>query len=111
MYEMSLYSTPIEWRALVAGPVNGEVVASWRKTSKNDFSSGVRILISRPSLLCLLVCVCLPDFMGGPVIGILNSRSYHGRITLQRSARGDSLKRGPLCGLVHVPSHQRDPNR
>src|SRR6266699_1864094 len=46
MYEMSLYSTPIWCSAFVAGPLkNGEVVASWRNTSKNSFSSGVRIVI------------------------------------------------------------------
>ena len=48
MYETSPYSTPILWSALVAGPLNGEVVASWRNTSRNDFSCGVSIFISRP---------------------------------------------------------------
>src|SRR5260370_2075200 len=67
MYEMSPYSTPILWSAWVAGPVKGEVVASWRNTSRNDFSNGVRICISRPPLFGLFVCVCLPNFLQRPV--------------------------------------------
>src|SRR5262249_62181551 len=45
---MSLYSTPIAYSALVAGPLkNGEVVASCRNTSRNSFSAEVRIPIFR----------------------------------------------------------------
>src|SRR6516165_6281922 len=44
MLEMSRYSTSSAYRALVAGPLkNGEVVASWRNTSRNAFSAGLRI--------------------------------------------------------------------
>ena len=43
--------------ARVGGPVKGAVVASWRKTSRNACSRGVRILISWLLLPCLLVGV------------------------------------------------------
>src|SRR5262245_19050658 len=42
---MSPYSTPSLWRASVAGPVKGGVVASWRNTSRNVFSSAVNSLM------------------------------------------------------------------
>src|SRR5947209_4722938 len=53
MYEMSRYSTPRAYRALVAGPLkNGEVVASWRNTSRNSFSAGVSIvMVTAPASL------------------------------------------------------------
>src|SRR5260370_41832502 len=111
MYEMSPYSTPILWSAWVAGPVKGEVVASWRNTSRNDFSCGVRTLISWPLLLCLLVGVRLLDFLRGPVVRVLNSSAGRRRITLQRSSRGDGLRRSPLRCLVRVPPHQGNPRR
>jgi len=111
MDEMSPYSTPISWSAWVAGPVNGEDVASWRNTSRNSLSSGVRIVISRPPILCVLVCVCLPDFLRSPVARVLYSGSARRRITLQRPACGNGLSRGPLRCLVRVPSHQRDCRR
>jgi hypothetical protein len=52
-HEMSRYSTPRAYRALVAGPLkNGEVVASWRNTSRNSFSAGVRIaMVTAPVAL------------------------------------------------------------
>src|SRR5262245_44668641 len=59
MYDTSLYSTPILWSDSVAGPLNGEVVASWRNTSRNAFSEGVKILISGSPFPGVLVCVCL----------------------------------------------------
>ena len=73
-------------KALVAGPVKGDVVASCRNTSRNDFSCGVRIVISRSPLLCLLVRVCLSDFCQHPVIGILGTGSCGSGITFQRSS-------------------------
>src|SRR5271165_1906641 len=66
MYEISPYSTPILWRAFVADPVNGAVVASWRKTSRNRFSSGVSSFISWSSFRSS-VRVHLQDFVRGPV--------------------------------------------
>src|SRR6478672_8974474 len=106
MYEMSPYSTPILWRALVAGPVNGAVVASWRKTSRNGFSSGVSSLISRSPWLRASARVGLPDFLRRPIACVLGPGPAPGRVALQRSSRGYGLRRGPLGGLVRVPPYQ-----
>src|SRR5262249_35989047 len=108
MYEMSPYSTPILWSASVAGPVKGEVVASWRKTSRNDFSCGVRSVISRPLLPALFVCICLLNFLSRPVARVLDSSTGSRCIALQRTSREESLRRGPLRCLICVPSHQGD---
>jgi hypothetical protein len=69
------------------------------------------MLISRPPFLCLLVRVCLPDFVRSPVGRILSACSGRRCITLQRSSRGDGLRRGPLRCLIRVPSHQEDSRR
>jgi hypothetical protein len=50
------------WNARVAGPVNGEVVASWRKTARNAVSWELRMLVLRPPLLGLLSRIRLSDF-------------------------------------------------
>ena len=93
----------ILWRAFVAGPVNGAVVASWRKTSRNRFSSGVSSLILRSSLFRLSVRVGLQDLLRGPVGCVLGPGTGRRRITLQRSSRRDRLGCSPLSGLVRLP--------
>ncbi len=66
------------------------------------------MLISRSLFLCLLVGVCLPDFLRSPVAGVLSASSGRRCITLQRSSRGDGLRGRPLGRLVGVPPHQGD---
>ena len=59
----------------MAGPPNGDVVASCRNTSRKVFSCGLRTRISRSRFLCLLVCIRLPDFLRRPVACVLRSGS------------------------------------
>jgi hypothetical protein len=86
--------------------VNGAVVASWRKTSRNSFSCGVSSLISWSPLIRLYYRVRLLNFKRRPVAGILDSGSGSRDITLQRPARGHGLGSRPLSGLLHMPPHQ-----
>ena len=108
MYEMSSYSTPILWSASVAGPVKGEVVASWRNTSRNRVSSGVSIRMSRPAVLGSLIGVCLQDFLKSPVVRVLNSSPGRCNIALKRSSRRHGLRGSPLRRLVRVASEEGD---
>ncbi len=64
--DVAILDALILWRAFVADPVNGAVVASWRKTSRNRFSSGVSSFISWSSFRSS-VRVHLQDFVRGPV--------------------------------------------
>ena len=99
-----------KWSALVAGPVKGEVVASWRKTSRNSFSIGVKIIL-RSLYFCGFVGVCLLDLMGRPIAGVLNSSSRYSRITLKGSSGGQCLKRRPFCSLFGITFHHRNSER